>query len=160
MIRKIYPRLDDVLRSLTGGRLYAAYQLPVRDLVGTDLDEDPRPAIEQAGYTEVALLGAAKEHPYGGIYDIGSYRRVAEEHPPGVEGTALEEWGPGQCQYHSHVWRLPLLNTWDVACHYELRSSLFRPRPNVERLWTHYHPEWGDEKLLGEMDHRLREMLP
>lgn len=151
--------LDGVLRRLTGGRLYAAYRLPEEDLVAKGVD-DPREAIESAGYSEVRLLAAAKAHPVmPDCYDVASYRRVPEFHEfEIVSGTLLDEWDAADCQYHVHVWDLGH-GIYDVACHYELRSSLFRPSFDLERLATHYKPEWGEEKILGAEDPALMEAL-
>lgn len=151
--------LDGPLRRLTGGRLYSAYRLPTEDLVAVGVDE-PFEAIEEAGYEEVPLLAAAKEHPTAdGCYDAGSYRRVPDLHEFEIVGdTALADWDASECQYHAHVWDLGH-GIYDVACHYELRSSIFKPSFDLRRLETHYKPEWGEEKVLGARDPALMEAL-
>lgn len=150
MVRAVYPHLDPILRGLSGGRLYSAYQLPEEDLIATGLEEDPRPALKEAGYNPARVLSARKEHPRGGLYDVGSYRRIPHARPVKATTKEIAEWEPRQCQFHVHVWKRD--GKWDVACHYELRSSLFRPNFNVERLKTHYDPEWGEQKVLGVND--------
>lgn len=125
--------------------LYTAYRISHDEYVDAMERQftirDARDWLQQNAY-EPQYLSAAKylPGPDRRPHEL-SYRRVPGEHPPEVEGTALEGWRPEQCQYHVHVF-----NSDDSGplffSHYEVRPDFFEPRFNVARLHAHYRPTW------------------
>lgn len=134
--------------------LYTAYPLTEKELVATIATDTSRlrSFLRTRGY-EPQYLSAAKRHPATRrLHDL-SYRRVPDEHPPAVEGAALEAWPPSACQYHVHAFEMSermAEGIFSVASHYELKPDLLPL--DLERLEIHYGPRYGQEYLRGITD--------
>lgn len=145
---------DPLARSIG---LYTAYTLPESEYVGSvdRLSVDPytptltfadlRDYLAAHGY-EPQYLSAAKRHPETGSLHLLSVRRVPDEHPEAVAGTALSDHPPGACQYHVHVCPGPVDGQYDLFSHYELRPLPMAVagescREAVARSARHYRPQ-------------------
>lgn len=135
-----YPTIDRFSRPVGA---YAAYRLDSAEYVGsTDLDvAGAIDALHDRGYEPAGVLAALKWHPdVTHRSDDGSYRKVAEQHPPDLDCTLTREWRPSECQYHVHIYGFR--DRTEVFSHYELRPDLLAPTVSIERLRTHYRPTY------------------
>lgn len=161
--REVSPRVDASARRFLG--VYAAYQLLERERIGTTWAPRGRQDVIQhllANGYEYNVLAAAKRHPDDGRIDIGSYRRVPEEHPDvddyewGDAGI-VEEWEPADCQYHVHLFDTDTADVVELFSHYELRPDLFNPDISPRRVRIHYSPTQHENYLYGVADSVVRE---
>jgi len=120
--------------------------------------------LEENGY-HYQLFAAIKE--LNGETDDGSFARLAEEHPPEAEDTALDqERHPKECQYHVHLFDRG--EHVDLYGHYEVSPYPHVPHWDIERAWPdHYRPTWDREDrdrktwsyLRGVLGSQLAEQL-
>lgn len=131
---------------------YTAYRIAPEEFVGAthmDLQRTAR-ELREWGY-ETHHLAAAKLHPEPhAAVAHASLRRVPKEHPIGIDARITDEWEPGQCQYHVHLW--PSRDGTSVFSHYEVRGDVLRGGFDVERMRAHYRPDYGETYLRGISD--------
>lgn len=144
---------------------YTAYDVSSKEFLGEydgALDELIA-ELEDCGY-HYQLFAARKTAD--GKKDDGSYARIADEHPDAVEGTALAEIEPGECQYHVH----PIKRDGVIECygHYEVHPYPWTPTWDLTRAWPrHYRPTWDSSEtprsewtyIRGVRDERLDSVL-
>ena len=134
---------------------YTAYMLDDREFVG----ELPNAPVwwQTHGYesnpTVAGIpLSAAKIHPSTGqTHDI-SVRKVDPENT--------------QKQYHLHYWLESVEEGYEAELfsHHEYRPDLKILEGEtlsdaIERLRTHYRPEWGESYIRGKADQTVRELV-
>jgi hypothetical protein len=140
----ILPRVDEYSREYLG--LYTAYEVSEEEFVfETNADlEELKKSLENAGYN-YNFLAATKKHPVFDIVDSGSFRRVPETHPDNLDKDSelYQEWSPNHCQFHIHIFEIND-GSKQVSCHYELRPDLSNPKLSIDRMKSHYRPEWGE----------------
>jgi len=133
--------------------LYTAYPLTTAEYVGRYPDDRLSRAVSRlrdAGYT-ANPLAAAKYHPAPHrAVDHGSYRRVPDAHPEGIDARITREYAPNQCHYHCHLW--PVTDGVEVYSHYEVRPDILRGDFDPWRMAEHYRPELNETYLPGVTD--------
>jgi hypothetical protein len=141
---KLLPALDKVADPLG---LYTMYRLSNEERMGSKRASLKRAEreVKDQGF-KPTNISATKRHPIEDITDSGSYRKVANTHPSS-ESRIVNNWEPEECQYHLHLFDMG--DKIEYLMHYELRPDLFSPSISLERLRTHYKPEWGEDYLMG-----------
>jgi hypothetical protein len=130
--------------------LYTSYQLSQKEYVG--LFEAPISELKAAGYEHPPTfagigLEAAKQHPLNqSVHDV-SLRKVDPNNP--------------RMQYHIHIWDY---RPKELYSHYEFRPDLKvlageTLSEAIERLRTHYRPEWGESYIRGKADQTVRGLV-
>ena len=141
---------DGPARALGG---YTAYQLRTAEYVGKRPDErltDTVAYLKSQGYRPNPLA-AAKYHPAPHqAVDHGSYRRVPDAHPEGIDAELTRDWAPRQTQFHVHLF--PVVGGTEIYSHYELRPDILRGDFNPRRWLAHYRPTHGETYLPGVSD--------
>lgn len=147
--------LDDVARRVG---FYTAYELDSEEWVGIVLGMDIESRLRQRGYEaspSIAgiTLEAAKLHPdTGTVHDV-SLRKVDPDKP--------------RKQWHVHLYMEPD-NTYgtvtEAFSHYEFRPDFTRVGDEsygdmIERLRTHYRPEWGETYIRGKASPVVTELV-
>jgi len=131
---------------------YTKYTMDEEEFVAAvtwDLDQ-LRSRLRDWGYEPQKLSAAKTHHTTGQPHDL-SYRRVPEEHPELAEDRRVgQEYEPNECQYHVHAFVMD--SEIEVYSHYEARPDFLWPRPSLERLDTHYRPDYGEDYLKGVTD--------
>lgn len=146
--QQLLPTVDALLEP---AGLYAAYELDPAEFIGRAEylplgQHDAAEVLLESGY-ESSTLAALKYHPDTGDADVGSFRRVDEDHP---------RW-----QWHVHLFDVD--GAVEIFSHYELRPDLDpigdeTVAERYERIREHYRPTWGMEKrdevtyVLGACD--------
>lgn len=148
--------LDDVARRFG---FYTAYELDSDEWVGTVEGMHVAERLRQRGYEaspSVAgiTLEAAKLHPdTGNVHDV-SLRKVDPDNP--------------RKQYHIHMWRdstpQAIRLSGEIFSHYEFRPDFERVGDEsygdmIERLRTHYRPEWGETYIRGKASPVVTELV-
>lgn len=138
--------------------LYTQYTLPKKERIGSYTGEldDLIDGLHNVGY-EYNALSASKSHPEKNILDVGSYRRIPEEHPDIDINARILDWSPHETQYHIHVFELE--ENIEIFSHYELIPDVLTTQLSVERLRTHYKPAWGSEYILGLAETDVLELI-
>lgn len=113
-------------------------------------------AMRTVGFKPVWLSALKYRSSARNRHDVASLRYVPDEHPT-VDARIVDEWAPDECQYHLHLFDVD--DALEVYSHYELRPDLLRPSPSIERLRTHYRPEYGEDYLKGLAPHDVREWV-
>lgn len=146
-----WTRLRAFVDPLLPKGLYTVSEVGAKEVVGTmDLTvPELRAYLADRGYRPNPLSSAKRLHTTGQLNDL-SMRRIPDTHPDAALGTRLMDWRPDQCQYHVHAFATDAGTV--VGSHYELRPDFFRPRPNIDRLRTHYTAVHGREHLNGVTD--------
>lgn len=161
--RDVSPRVDAVTRKHLG--VYVAYQLHQMEKAGTRWTprgrQDVVQHLREHGY-EYNVLAAAKRHPDDDRIDVGSYRRVPNEHPDVTAydrggASIVEEWAPEDCQYHVHLFDTEVEGLVELYSHYELRPDLFDPNFSPSRVRIHYRPTQHENYLYGVTDSAVQE---
>lgn len=145
-------------RLLRPAGLYAAYSIGDEQIASLP-DVEPRWAIcamrtvgfEPAWLAALKYRSTARRH-----HDVASLRYVPEEHPA-VDARIVDEWAPEECQYHLHLFDVD--GVLEVYSHYEVRPDLLRPSPSIERLRTHYRPEYGEDYVKGLAPREVHEWI-
>lgn len=147
--------LDDVARKFG---FYTAYALDSDEWVGTVEGMHVGERLRQRGYEDspsVAgiTLEAAKLHPdTGNVHDV-SLRKVDSDNP--------------RKQWHVHLFIDETTMPWprEIFSHYEFRPDFQRVGGEsygdmIERLRTHYRPEWGsDDYTRGKASPVVTELV-
>lgn len=151
----ILPHIDKYSREYLG--LYTAYEVSEKEFVfETNRDlEELKKNLKNIGY-DYNFLAATKKHPKLDIVDSGSFRRVPDTHPEKLHNDSElhRNWNPNQCQYHIHIFELGDGNK-QVSCHYELRPDLSTPEFSVNRMKSHYRPDWDETYFPDIHDGKL-----
>lgn len=133
------------------------YRLHSREMFAKRRDysvEETVEGLERLGY-EYQGLSAIKKHPSRGILDRGSYRKVPDKHPD-IDVRITREWEPEDCQYHIHIFDTG--NCIHLTSHYELCPDFFSPDINLDRIYNHYRPVYGENYIEGATSHRIAEL--
>ena len=130
--------------------MYTSYRIREDEKVGstdknlTDLIRE----IRNIGY-EYNSISAAKQHSETGKLECGSFRHVPEEHPrledPDYKPDIIQNWNPNESQFHIHLFKIE--DSVQITSHYELRPDPITPKFSLERIKTHYRPEWNETYL-------------
>lgn len=155
---KVLPRIDKYSREYLG--LYTAYQVTMDEFVFESGESTEKVArgVREIGY-EYNSLSATKKHPDTEKVDSGSFRRVPQEHPDSLSSKSrlFQEWDAEDCQYHIHIFESDNSGS-EIFCHYELRPDLYRPNFSINRIRTHYRPEWNETYFPNIHDDRVENL--
>lgn len=149
--------LDNVARKFG---FYTAYELDSEEYVGTVQGMWTVQRLMQRGYEKPPTfagvsLQAAKLHPDSGdVHDI-SLRKVDPDNPRKQWHIHLYHTGPTMFVEHEEL---------EIFSHYEFRPDFQRVGDEsygdmIERLRTHYRPEWGETYIRGKASPVVTELV-
>lgn len=154
--------LDDVARKFG---FYTAYELDSEEYVGTVEGMHVAERLRQRGYEaspSIAgiTLEAAKLHPdTGNVHDV-SLRKVDPDNPR--KQWHVHIFNSGKVDAHGLAWPNA---RHKIFTHYEFRPDFTRVGDEsygdmIQRLRTHYRPEWGsDDYIRGKASPVVTELV-